>query len=231
MKKLLWFLPMIMLVVGITSAAPAEYTTRAQEHFELLNEYRIQNNLLPLEWNQDLADCVKDYLYKQINENFHGHYWPDGSTPTTRCAFAQLWGIGENLIASTNYFADPQRALNLWISSPSHKKNMLEPTYKYVGVAAVWDPVAKQSRRWQAFAYWTSLTSNTQTPWNVWQTNQNSTTPKLVSRNIEKVSHARKSGKKYLRLQLTLDWDVDRTKMSTQLSSIATTLWNTFLQL
>lgn len=234
MKKILWLLPLTLLFFGISYAAPSAYPDKALEHFALLNTYRSNHDVWQLEWNANLARCAEDYLYQQIYNNFQWHYGQDGkSTPTSRCKRAKMWAVWENLIASTNYFPSPDRALELWDSSKLHKKNMLMTWYWYVWVAAVWDPVKKQARRAQVFAFkkTTSLSTNIQTTWNVSQTVANSTMPKLVSRNIEDASIAQRWEKQLLKLPVTLEREIDRWKAWEMSRSILTTLANIFAQL
>ena len=228
MKKLLFLLPLLLL--GVTYAEPLSYETRALEHYGLLNEYRWQNWLIKLQWSDELANCIKQYLILQINNNFEWHYWQDGkSTPNSRCGYTNMIGIGENLIASTNYFPTSFRALDLWKGSALHNKNMLLTWYNYVGVAAVWDPIKKVSRRGQLFAMNTRTTTNNNVSltYNItitWQ--QNSTTPKLLSRSIWEASSVIRWGKKLLRLPLILERNVDRTKISNLSQTLVMSLVN-----
>jgi len=68
MKKLFFIIP--LLFIGITYAAPTSDDTRAIEHFELFNTYRVSNGLNALTWDDGLAECIKNYLILQINNNF-----------------------------------------------------------------------------------------------------------------------------------------------------------------
>lgn len=234
MKKFLWLLPIGMLLFGISYAAPSAYPDKALEHFNLLNIYRSNNDVWQLEWNANLAKCAEDYLYQQIYNNFQWHYGQDWrSTPTARCKWAKMWAVWENLIASTNYFPSPDRALELRDSSKLHKKNMLMTWYWYVWVAAVWDPVKKQARRAQVFAFkkTPSLSTNIQTTWNVSQTTVNVTTPKLLYRSIENASIVQRWEKQLLRLPVILEWEIDRWKAWEMSRSILTTLANFFDQM
>lgn len=219
----------VLLLCGITSAAITTYPNSAKEHFNLLNDYRESNGKWTLIWDQDLADCLELYLKKQINENFHGHYGPNGDDPTDRCWYLSTQGIWENLIASAWYLPTAQKALELWISSISHKNNMLYWPYKYWAMAVAYDASTKTARRWQIFTVWPlkkNLSSNSSTTWNVWQTNLSSTTPKLLYRSIGESSIVQRWGKKLLRLQLNLDREIDRWKISKMSQIILVTLNN-----
>lgn len=236
MKKLLFIIP--LLFIGITYAAPVPDDARAIENYHMLNTYRTDHWHTTLQWHTGLAICIKEYLISQINNDFQWHYGKDWkSTPTLRCSYTNMIGIWENLIASTNYFPWAPRALSLRAGSTLHRKNMLFPTYKYVGIAAVRDPVKKQSRRWQLFAMDTrtttqpttqpTTTNNVSLIFNTvitWQLNNSK--PSIVSRSIWEPSSVIKWGKRLLRLPVILERDIDRTNISGLSQTLVTNLVN-----
>lgn len=235
MKKILILLWVFVCMFGITHAEPVNYPHLARENFNALNSYRATKGLTKLIWNDDLAQCIQDYLVLQNKFGTYGHTWPGWTTPSTRCKFANLWPIWENLIYSSPRFIWAAEALTLRQGSPSHNRNMLHPTYVYAGVAVIYDPVKQESRRWQVFAYWTQSITQDQSTQQDSVLNSNNFTwgtqsviPKAYYRNVEKVSNVRHWEKKYLRLHVTLDYDVDRTKMREQLLTIVRTLQSTF---
>lgn len=219
------------------SSAMTSHNSMAMEHLSLLNKYRAQNGKSELIYDANLSKCIDDYLRHQSTHNYYGHYWPDGSTPTDRCGHLSVKGIGENLISAW-YLPNAQKALELWISSVAHKNNMLYTKYKYVGIAAVRDPVTKVWRWGQVFTEWpmkntTTTNTNTNTlpsnptpqPWNV---NQNTTLPKLINRNIWESSVVKNKGERLRRLQLNLDRRIDWQKTSESAERIARILRNIF---
>jgi uncharacterized protein YkwD len=46
------------------------------------------------------------------------------------------WSVGENLLWSSPD-VDPARAIKLWLASPEHRKNMLNPRWREIGISAV----------------------------------------------------------------------------------------------
>jgi uncharacterized protein YkwD len=46
------------------------------------------------------------------------------------------WAVGENLLWSSPD-VDPAGALKLWMQSPEHRANMLNPRWREIGVSAV----------------------------------------------------------------------------------------------
>jgi uncharacterized protein YkwD len=60
-------------------------------------------------------------------------FYPVGSAPS--------WSVGENLLWSS-LGIDAAGAVRLWLGSPSHRKIMLDPTWREFGLAAISAPSA-----------------------------------------------------------------------------------------
>jgi uncharacterized protein YkwD len=85
-----------------------------------------------------VAATAKSYSARMASEGFFAHVSPDGSTPTDRVRstvtsemHATLYFCGENIASG---FYDAVKVTNGWINSAGHRKNMLYPTYVYLGV-------------------------------------------------------------------------------------------------
>jgi len=220
---------------GVTSATIVSYPDKVQEHLQYLNEYREMRWLNKLIYHTWLSQCIETYLRDQIVNNYNWHTWKNGSSPDTRCSHVLNTSVWENLIAAS-YMPSPKIALLRWKNSTLHNQNLLDSRYKYVWIAAVYDESLKRARRWQLFSWdtdfmgWqstpvTSLYDNIMNSWNV---QQNNSKPDMLYRNIIKTSSVRSWGKKYLRLYLTLDFDIDRWKTSLMSQSIVTMLARIF---
>jgi uncharacterized protein YkwD len=46
------------------------------------------------------------------------------------------WSVGENLLWSSPN-VDPTEAVRLWMNSPPHRRNILDPHWREIGIAAV----------------------------------------------------------------------------------------------
>ena len=239
MKKLIALILFLSIWIGITSATIISYPEQVQEHLQYINEYRETRGLTKLIYHTWLSQCIENYLKDQINNNYVWHIWLNGSMPKDRCSYVLNTDVWENLIASS-YLPWAKTALVWRANSPTHKANMVDYRYKYIGIAAVYDDNLKRARRWQLFSrdtdymWWTtpptvnpnnSLYDNIYWSWNI-QQNQNK--PDMLYRNIVKISNVRSWGKRYLRLYLTLDRDIDRWKTSLMSSSIVKTLARIF---
>ena len=49
---------------------------------------------------------------------------------------SRYWSVGENLLWSSPDVS-PEQALEMWINSPEHKKNMLTARWREIGLSAV----------------------------------------------------------------------------------------------
>ena len=107
---------------------------------QILNEERVINNLLPLEFNQSISLVAKAYAIEMYTKGFWCHKNPEnGEFASDRLDNAgipyQL--IGENL-AITPTLQSGHRSL---MSSNSHRGTILDPNYKRLGLAVVSGPL------------------------------------------------------------------------------------------
>lgn len=102
----------------------APINPRKDRLYNLINSYRLQNNLpaLRVSAQLELSACAKDE--DMISKDYWSHDSPQGVTPWH---FYDLAGYaydiaGENL-AYGNYDSE-ERILKLWVDSPTHKENL-----------------------------------------------------------------------------------------------------------
>lgn len=100
----------------------------AMELFRLVNQYRKDNGIQELEFDETLAKIAYIRAKEQIEKE--GHTRPDGTRFLTvfteyGCNYS---GVGENIAIGTE--ATPERMMNGWINSPSHNENMLKPYWE-----------------------------------------------------------------------------------------------------
>lgn len=111
-----------------------------QKVFEMLNNERRTQGLSELEWNDEVAAVARMHSYNMAEGKFFSHRGSDGSMVDDRADRVGLgsWRtIGEN-IAYMRGFDDPAAlAVEKWMESTAHRKNLLGPNWKEsaVGVA------------------------------------------------------------------------------------------------
>ena len=110
-------------------------TSMSAEAVELLNELRIEHGLNPLEWNPNSnLQMAAQLRAEEIVEEF-SHTRPDGTSCFTVFRDFNLpryRNCGENIAMGTNLSAEG--AMELWINSQGHYKNMVTPEFQEIGL-------------------------------------------------------------------------------------------------
>jgi len=125
-----------------TSKAPRSAAAGRLERqvFVLLNAQRIAQGLKELEWNEEVAELARVHSQDMANEKFFSHRGSDGSMVDDRADRLGLgaWkAIGEN-IAFMRGFEDPSAvAVEKWMESTAHRKNLLTPNWTESAVGVV----------------------------------------------------------------------------------------------
>jgi uncharacterized protein YkwD len=109
----------------------------------LLNEERARHGLRPLERNAILEAASQRHSEDMARRHFFAHRTPDGMTPGERISAAGYpvcdCYVGENLYWGAGRNAPPAKAMEGWMDSPGHRKNVLSPEFTEVGVGVVYD--------------------------------------------------------------------------------------------
>jgi uncharacterized protein YkwD len=118
----------------------------------LLNVQRSLHGLRPLHAQPKLAAAATAFSQQMVQQGFFNHVSPSGSTLTTRIdkthytAGARSWSLGENIAWGAGSQATPGQIVNAWMHSAGHKANILNGTFKEIGIGvAAGAPVATGS--------------------------------------------------------------------------------------
>ncbi len=118
---------------------------------ELTNQERAKSGLGPLTYDSRLNVAADQYSATMANGDFFAHTGLDGSTPTSRAnAVGFPGGVAENIGAG---YISPEAAVQGWMNSPGHRANILNPTYKSLGVGYFYLANDTGNENWQH--YWT----------------------------------------------------------------------------
>lgn len=112
------------------------------EIYELINSRRYKSRLQELDWDNDLAEMARRYSEDMARGNFFSHYDKRGRTIVDRAQNFGIRGwaeIGENLFFCEGYDNFSNLAVNGWLKSGSHKKNMLNPQWTTTGIGIAAD--------------------------------------------------------------------------------------------
>jgi uncharacterized protein YkwD len=106
-----------------------------------LNEVRRAHDLKPLRRSAALAAAADLHSRAMAQFGFFHHDSRDGSSFAQRVqrfygpSGHGSWSIGENLLWSTRLSA--AHAVRMWMQSPPHRRNILTPQWRDVGLSAV----------------------------------------------------------------------------------------------
>jgi uncharacterized protein YkwD len=110
----------------------------------LLNQERTSRGLVALRSNRNLLKAARKFSRLMVNERFFGHVSPAGSTLVTRVRKgtkylrgAHSWALGENLAWGSGELGSPKRIVIAWMNSPGHRRNILTPGFRHIGIGVV----------------------------------------------------------------------------------------------
>jgi uncharacterized protein YkwD len=147
--------------VGIIAAAallvPAASAAARRAHVSLsplesgvlvdINTFRRAHHLTPLHLNAKLSAAARAHTQQMAQDGYFAHESADGAAFWKRIqAFYAsgpwaYWSVGENLLWSSPDVT-PATALQMWLKSPEHRANLMNPRWREIGVAAVHEAAA-----------------------------------------------------------------------------------------
>ncbi len=97
-----------------------------------INDVRRRAGLPPLAPNPLLDRISQEHADDMLRRSYSDHRTPEGLGPTDRArARGYASGIGENIVEQRY---SVQEALDAWLGSPAHRRNLLDPEIREVGL-------------------------------------------------------------------------------------------------
>lgn len=106
----------------------------------LLNRQRARHGLDRLRAQRSLSHAATNYARLMVAKHFFDHVSPAGSTMASRIArtsylhHTRAWSLGENLAWGAGTSSTPAQIVNAWMHSPGHRRNILDPSFKEIGI-------------------------------------------------------------------------------------------------
>ncbi|QEC49892.1 CAP domain-containing protein [Baekduia soli] len=106
----------------------------------LLNRQRARFGLPRLHAQRSLTHAARTYAVAMVRQSFFAHVSPNGSTMAQRIKRTRYlhgvrgWVIGENLAWGTGSAATPAEIVDAWMHSPPHRRNILDPSFREIGI-------------------------------------------------------------------------------------------------
>jgi len=109
----------------------------------LINDERTSHGLQPVTENANLRQAAMSHSSEMISQSYFEHTSPAGVTFMDRIEStgymrgARSWTVGENLVWGNGPLSTPQALVTAWMNSPPHRENLLRPSFRELGVAAL----------------------------------------------------------------------------------------------
>lgn len=106
------------------------------EVIRLVNDIRKQNGLSPLTANWELSRVARYKSQDMVDNRYFAHNSPTYGTPfeMMRAFGLSFRTAGENIAYG---YATPQKVVDGWMNSSGHRANILNASYKQIGVGYV----------------------------------------------------------------------------------------------
>jgi uncharacterized protein YkwD len=132
--------------LSASAATHSGTTVTASESLETavlaeLNVVRRAHGLIPLRRSGSLAAAAAVHSRAMAQFGFFQHDSRDGTSFSQRVqrfyspSGHRSWSVGENLLWSTRLTA--AHAVQMWMHSPPHRRNILTPQWREIGLSAV----------------------------------------------------------------------------------------------
>lgn len=145
-----WLGTTLVGVCGVSIAVCNYITTREHllhDYTVAVNEIRLAHGLPPLKLNTQLCAAAQAYAEVLLQSGQIQHADSLGRRADYRATQAGYFysHLGENLAAGQLSW---ERALEMWLQSPSHRANLLHPDYRELGVGFSADDQARYRTTW-----------------------------------------------------------------------------------
>jgi uncharacterized protein YkwD len=98
----------------------------------MVNDVRAKAGLWRLATDERLRKSARGHGADMADRDYFAHQSPDGGTPFDRMLSAGYpHGAAENIARGQQ---KPQEVMQAWMNSPGHRRNILHPDFKAIGV-------------------------------------------------------------------------------------------------
>jgi uncharacterized protein YkwD len=107
-----------------------------------LNQVRVAHGLAPLKIDAGLSAAAAQHSAEMITDGYFAHDSRDGTVFWKRLlrfyplAGSSRWAVGENLLQASGPIT-ATGAMAMWMASPDHRANVLNPSWREIGISAV----------------------------------------------------------------------------------------------
>jgi len=125
--------------VAVSSPSPTAANEVERRAFEQTNIQRVKNGLPVLIWDAELCLMARKHSENMGRRGFFSHVSPDGLRLRDRARAVGITSftvLGENIAYNLGYDDPGAFAVQDWMSSPSHRKNILDADFKAMAIGS-----------------------------------------------------------------------------------------------
>jgi hypothetical protein len=131
--------PLLLALALLTPSAPAQ-SPAEQTLLQLANQARAAHSLPPLHWDAALAHAAHahvQWVIRSPGELLHQYPGEPGLIARGAQSGAHFGTIAENIGGRGE---NPAALQQIWMTTPTHRANLLDPNLNVVGIAVTEDP-------------------------------------------------------------------------------------------
>jgi uncharacterized protein YkwD len=128
-------------VSALPRQAPIRHLARAT--ICLINRRRDARGLRRLRLNDRLSKAAVWHSHDMVHRHYFAHVSRNGSDVVARLRKTRYiqsrfsWLVGENLAWGSGSSGAPLKIVAAWMNSPAHRRNMLNPRYREIGIGVL----------------------------------------------------------------------------------------------
>ena len=137
-----------MISIGVAAPTAAQATPRhptriEKETLRLINVARADKGLKPVRLDLRLWRAARHHTGDMLRRGYFAH----GATTQRLSRYIRSAGVvGETLAWGSGIYRTPASTVQSWLESPSHRRLLLDPDFRFVGVGSRGGPF--QGERW-----------------------------------------------------------------------------------
>ena len=98
----------------------------------LINQAREAKGLKPVRLDRRLWRAARHHTRDMLRR----HYFAHGATSDRLARYVHSGVIGETLAWGSGSYASPASTVTSWLNSPPHRRILLDPDFRYVGIGS-----------------------------------------------------------------------------------------------
>jgi uncharacterized protein YkwD len=118
-----------------------------------LNRTRAHHGLHRLRFNKRLSRAARRHARDMARRNYFSHDTLGGGSFLDRIRRtgylrgAHSWIVGENLAWGSRGYSRPQVIMRMWMNSPGHRANILNGSFREIGIGVAYDAPVRHGGR------------------------------------------------------------------------------------